>query len=456
LQLAELQQKKRKLESYSPYTKQKLFHKLGASKRERLLRAGNQQGKSFSSCAESAIHATGRYPNWWEGKVFEENTVGWAGGVTGEVTRDTLQRLLIGAVGERGTGLIPEKDILEVIPARGVADLADTIIVKHHKKGKSRIRLKYYEQGRQKWQADTVHWINFDEEPPEDIYMEGLTRTNATGGLVWLAFTPLLGMSNVVHRFLSDSQQDRADINMTIDDAEHIPKEQRDKIIASYPAHEREARVNGAPILGSGLIFPVSDAFICCDSIPIPSHWPQINGIDFGWDHPTAAANLAWDRESDRVYVTKVYRVSEQTPLIHAAALKPWGDWIPVAWPHDGLQHDKGSGETLADQYRAQGLNMLSERATFEGGESGVEAGIMEMLQRMQTGRFKVFRSCTEFFEERRMYHRKDGKIVKARDDIISAVRYAIMMLREAITKPQPETNQPSYFNNGPNSWMGR
>ena len=45
----------------------------------------------------------------------------------------------------------------------------------------------------------------FDEEPPLDIYTEGLTRTNATGGLVFLTFTPLKGMSDVVRMFLSDS-----------------------------------------------------------------------------------------------------------------------------------------------------------------------------------------------------------------------------------------------------------
>jgi phage terminase large subunit-like protein len=44
----------------------------------------------------------------------------------------------------------------------------------------------------------------FDEEPPEDIYTEGLTRTNVAMGPVFLTFTPLLGMSEVVKRFLID------------------------------------------------------------------------------------------------------------------------------------------------------------------------------------------------------------------------------------------------------------
>jgi len=64
---------------------------------------------------------------------------------------------------------------------------------------------------------------------------------------------------------------------------------------------------------------------------------------------------------------------------------------------------------------------------------------LMEMLDRMQSGRFKVFANCVEFLEERRMYHRKDGKVVKERDDTISAVRYAVMMKRFAMPRPYDE-----------------
>lgn len=221
---------------------------------------------------------------------------------------------------------------------------------------------------------------------------------------------------------------------MTIDDAEHYTDEQRAAIINSYPAHEREARIKGIPSLGSGRVFPIADEKIVCDAMPIPKEWAQINGLDFGWDHPFAAVNLAWDRDADVIYVTKTYREKEQTPVIHAAAIKPWGAWIPCAWPHDGYQHDKGSGKGLAAQYGEQGLNMLAEHATHEDGGNGVEAGVMEMLDRMQTGRLKVFRHLEQWFSEFRLYHRDEGKIVKERDDLMAATRYGVMMRRFAET----------------------
>lgn len=226
----------------------------------------------------------------------------------------------------------------------------------------------------------------------------------------------------------------RTVIRMTIDDAEHYTPEQRAAIIASYPKHERKARAQGIPVLGSGRVFPIDEDEIKIPAMAIPKHWAQIGGIDFGWDHPTAATRLAWDRDADVIYVTHSYGMREATPIMHAAALKAWGKWLPWAWPHDGLQHDKGSGEALAAQYRDQGLEMLHERATFEDGGNGVEAGIQEMLDRMMSGRLKVFDHLEDWFAEFRLYHRKDGQIVKLNDDRISSTRYAMMMKRFAET----------------------
>lgn len=398
--------------------------------------AANQIGKSFAAANELAIHLTGEYPNWWQGKVFDHPIAAWAAGVTSESTRDTLQRLLLGRPGQQGTGAIPADRIINTTSARGVADAVDTVIVRH-RFGQSTLSFKAYEKGREKWQGETLHVVAFDEEPPPDIYIEGLTRTNATQGVVWLTFTPLLGMSEIVKRYLQEPTRDRVTIKATIEDAEHYSPEERLQIIESYPTHERDARARGIPILGSGRVFPVAEEAISEEGLRIPRHWPRICGIDFGWDHPTAAVWLAWDRDADVIHVYDAYRAKEETPIVHAAAIRARGDWIPVAWPHDGLQHDKGSGVQLAELYKRQGLLMLPQRATFDDGSNGVEAGVLDMLERMQTARLKVARHLHDWFEEFRLYHRKGGKLVKEGDDLLSATRYGIMMLREAVVQSQ-------------------
>lgn len=432
------------LKLYKPYAKQAEFHAAGKAYRERLLMAGNQLGKTLSAGAEMAMHATGRYPDWWTGYTFDKGVPVWCAGVTGESTRDNPQRILYGPLGQPGTGMLPKDSLKDVTNKRGIPNAVDTIVVKFGGGGdvqasESLIGFKSYDQGREKWQGPTLGAVWFDEEPPSDIYTEGLTRTNVAMGPVMLTFTPLQGMSDVVKRFLIDKVAGTSVTSMTIFDVDHYSDADRQAIIATYPAHERDARAKGIPTMGSGRVFPIAEEEITCGPFEIPAHWTQIGGIDFGWDHPSAGVKLAWDRDGDVLYVTACHRAREQTPAMFAASVRPWGDWLPWAWPHDGLQHDKGSGEQLATQYKRQGLRMLADRATFEDGSNGVEAGILEMFDRMQTGRLKVFSHLGDWFEEFRMYHRRDGLIVKLNDDLMSATRYAMMMRRASKPKGNEE-----------------
>lgn len=207
-------------------------------------------------------------------------------------------------------------------------------------------------------------------------------------------------------------------------------------IVAGYPDFERDARANGVPIMGSGRVFPLNEDQIKIEAFEIPGHWAQIGGIDFGWEHPTAAVRLVHDRDADRLYVVDSYKVSHQTPVIHGAALKVWGASLPWAWPHDGIGHEKSGGAPLKEQYRAQGLNMLAQHASYDGKDgNAVEPAIASMLDWMQTGRLKVFAHLRDWLDEFNLYHRKEGVIVKLGDDLMSATRYAFMMRRFAATK---------------------
>jgi phage terminase large subunit-like protein len=450
----------RKLTDYQPYAKQLEFHAAGATYRERLLMAGNQLGKTLAAAMEVAMHMTGRYPDWWEGYRFDRPTRGICGSESVELTKKGVQRLLLGnpeTPEKWGTGSIPKDCLVGTSPRPGVPNAVSSIVVKHVSGGESVLTTASYDQGRTKWQADTLDFAWLDEECDEDIYYEVLTRTNVAMGPVFMTFTPLLGLSNVVRRFYpsATAAPNTHVTHMTIEDAAHFTPEQRAAIIASYPAHEQKARAMGLPALGSGRVFQVDTDDITCKAFQIPSHWPQLCGMDFGWDHPSAAARVAWDRDTDTLYVTSTYRKREATPAMFALGVRAWGEWLPWAWPHDGLQHDKGSGEQLAKQYGAAGLKMMPNRATFEDGSNGLEAGVAEMHDRMQTGRLKVFEHLAEWFEEFNTYHRKDGLIVKEADDLLSATRYAMMMRRFAVVqnKAAPVTHVRSMPR--ANGWMG-
>lgn len=420
---------------FQPYAKQREFFDQGATKRERLLIAGNQNGKTHAGGFEAALHLTGEYPEWWRGRRFDKPTKGWIAGETSLAVRDIQQKKLCGEPGVEaafGTGMIPKAAFADRPSlARGVTDAYDTIQVRHKSGGISVGRFKSYEQGRAKFQGETLDWLWFDEEPPEDVYAEGLTRTVATGGMSYMTFTPLKGRSAVVLRFLDEPSPDRGVVSMTIDDALHIPAERRAQIIAAYLPHEREARARGVPILGSGRIFITPEEAIVEPPIEyIPAHWLKLWGIDIGIGHPFAAVLILWDRDNDVVHVHHAIRMADALPMVHARAMKQIGAGVPVAWPKDAGDREKGSGEPVSKLYKAEQLLMLPQQATWPDGSVSTEAGIMEWDERERTGRLKVAAHLSEWFEERRFYHRKDGLIVKIKDDLMSATRIALMMKR--------------------------
>jgi phage terminase large subunit-like protein len=198
-----------KLSYYRPYRKQKEFHDAGRVNAERIFMAGNQLGKTTAGAAEWAMHLTGRYPLDWAGKTFDRPVRFWASGVTSQSTRDNPQRLLIGPPANEsawGTGTIPRSCLIDWSRARGISDALDTVSVRHLSGGVSTLSFKSYEMGRAKWQGETLDGVWFDEEPPLEIYSEGLTRTQAQGLFAILTFTPLQGASEVVRLFLNEAQ----------------------------------------------------------------------------------------------------------------------------------------------------------------------------------------------------------------------------------------------------------
>lgn len=437
--LAALVQLKAKepLSYFHPYPKQKDFFDLGATKRERLLQAGNQTGKSQAGAYETACHATGAYPPWWVGRRFEHPTQGWIAGESGQSVRDIAQTKLFGIPhDESSIGMIARELVISKSSSHGVADLFDTARIRHVSGGVSTITTKTYEQARGKWMGQTLDWIWLDEECPEGHYSEALARLTGPG-VIWTTFTPLAGFTNVVGRFLrddsEDARRDRGVVKMGLKDAEHFTAEEKQRRLAGYPAHERQARSEGDPTLGSGAIFDQLETTLSIGSgLRVPVHWAKLWGLDFG-SSVFAAVLMAWDRDTDTIYVLDTVRLENSKPIEHVAAMRRKAPDVRVAWPSDGHSHERGSGETIISQYRRLGLLVLGSHACFPDGGVSVEAGLMEMAERMGDGRFRVMAHCADWFDEYRGYHRDtSGKIVKLRDHLLDATRYAVMSKRFA------------------------
>jgi phage terminase large subunit-like protein len=319
--------------------------------------------------------------------------------------------------------------------------------------------------GQEKWQGRSVDVVWLDEEPGRDIYSQAVTRTLDRRGMVYMTFTPEAGMTETVAAFMNRIQPGQSLVNATWDDASekikslngqqgHLSESVMEQILSAYSPHEREMRRYGRPSIGSGLIFPVDESKIIIDPVEIKDHWPRIAAIDFGWDHPTAVVWCAVDRDEDTFYVYDCHRESKASPAVHAQTIRSRPNFIPIAYPHDGNRRDSMGNPGLADQYRNLGCNFLLEHFSNppalgnNKGSNSIEEGIMAMLQSMEISNFKVFSTLSNWFEEFRMYHRKGGKVVPFRDDLMSATRYAFQSQRFAVSGSDPAWTQDITYKN--------
>jgi hypothetical protein len=195
-------------------------------------------------------------------------------------------------------------------------------------------------------------------------------------------------------------------------------------------------------------VYPFSEDDLIIADFTIPEHWPRGYGLDSRWDSVGAIWG-AYDRDNDRLYLYSEY-LSGGDPAIHAAAIRNLGDWIPGFIDPRGNGREEADGRRLIQMYRRHGL-LLRAR------DNPLESGVLDMLQRMRSGRLKVFASLARFQEELKSYQRDErGQIVKERDQLLDAARGLVMGIDYMCTKPvkrgfPPVPSIPS----GERSWMG-
>lgn len=409
---------------------------LGATKPYRAFMGANGVGKTEGLGGyEDTCHLTGLYPSWWEGKRFKRPVTVWVGGDTNETIRESIQPKLLGTNDRIGTGVIPAALLDKPKFISNPVGTVDNVRVKHVSGGWSRIVFKTYKEGRKSWQASDVDFIHLDEEPPWEIYSECVQRfrgRTADGGIL-ITFTPLSGISETVQMFVPQfmssynaeeyERSGRAYVMCAWEDVPHISAAERALKLANTLPHEREARSKGYPSLGSGKIYPVAESDIIVPPFLLPRHFVRCYGADFGYgsitreDGGTAVVWLAWDRENDVVYAYAEYFRSQADISVNAAAIRAKGTWIPGVGDYAGVGRD---GDSTIALYQREGLDIVAT-------DKSVDAGLMEVLDRMQTGRLKIFSTCVRLIEEIRLYRRDEkGKIVKARDHCVDGLRYAI------------------------------
>ena len=493
-----------RLLDYRPYPRQWLFHHLGSVTRLRLFTAGNQTGKTLPATHEDAFHLTGLYPPWWPGRVWRRPIDVALFGESADQLRRVLQRQLFGRLKEIGSGWIPKDAIVDYTEKRSGGDThIVSAAIRHYSlprlcyesmrelsqarlsgdgprimdaneraretpwprpadcdsDGVSRLEFLYYTQAFDVLQGDTYDLVHFDEQPPDPHWVEGQARLRATKGSSIVTCSPTKGANASLTTLYEKDDEvgsrlpDSVHVRMPIEEAFHLSDQDIADAIKLTPAHMRDARIHGKMSAGAGAVFPgVRYDDLEVQAFSIPGKWPVLGALDFGIDHPTAAVKVALDPDSDTIYVVREFRQSGATVGDMGRWLGGWGRDMPWAWPRDMRRREASSGVPVAQLFRDAGLRLLPSYATFAeqpkgGSVLSVEAGILIMHERMRDGRLRFFHTCSGCREEFVLYHRdEDGRIAKIKDDLMDALRYAVMMLRYARASSPPEARPVSHW----------
>lgn len=413
------------------YPKHLEFFALGPKKQARLFLGGTGTGKTEGAGGyETVCHLTGLYPHWWQGKRFKKPVSWWIGANSLETFRDSVQKKLWGPREKWGTGLIPAALIGKSKFYTNPADTLDYGLVKHVSGGWSQVTSKPYASGRAKFESSDVDGIWLDEEPDGDIVSSavGRFRGDTADGTLFMTYTPFDGVTDVVQRFVpqfipnfNQAEYDASSNACVFCTVRDVPHQTPDP--TNFLPHEREARINGVPSIGSGKIYPVAEADVVVDPFFLPKWFPKCFGADFGYgsiakdDGGTAVLWGAIDRENDVLYIYAEHFQRGSEIAMNASAIRARGKWIPGVGDLSGAGRD---GDSTIDLYQREGIDII-------GADKSVEAGLFEVYDRFTTGRLKIFRTCQRTIEELRLYRRDEkGKVVKAGDHCMDALRYLV------------------------------
>jgi phage terminase large subunit-like protein len=450
------------LKYFRPFDYQLEFYKTGVTSDRRGILAANRVGKTVATCFELAIHLTGEYPHWWEGKRFTKPITCFAAGESWQQVALVLQQELMGTPDAKlahmiGTGAIPRNNIVFETIRSDSANMMG-VEIRHKSGGISRLIFGNYTQEVRNMQGFKLDLVVFDEQPPDDMFSELVTRTATLQGQVLCSFTPLKGLNGLVSKFWNQEPGYQfirvAWSNVDEYDGWGLPfllQSTRDQLERDFMPWEREARIAGIPVLGQGAVFQLR-------SWPTykTNEWDlksiqgmeRIIALDLGLiNDKTVISFMFWNPLERIAYLHQQITVSgleEANPVNYIQYLmRPEVFGCPIVLPADASTQGRYtmSSSSIRELFEEYGLNVwhraIMNPKNSEGKVTNHKAfGINVMRQMMEAGTFLINENCTHFLREAQNYFVDDKGRYSDPDDCIDSARYALLGCLNEICEP--------------------
>ena len=412
------------------HKKQLDFHK--SLKRNRWVFGGNRTGKTECGAVESIWLARGNHPY----KENKKNVTGWVVSLSQKVQKEVAQEKILKYLNKSWIEEIIMSQGKKGSPEYGVID---TIVIKNVFGGLSRISFKSCEEGREKFQGTSLDFVWFDEEPPEDIYIECKMRVIDKCGEVFGTMTPLKGLTWVYNQIYLNERNDDEIYYQFMDwsDNPFLSVEEIKRLSSTLSASELENRKFGRfSGINNSLVYSEFDENIhVIDPFIVPRDWQEIISIDPGLSNPLSAHFYAVDYDNN-IYVIAEHYEANKTIDYHSKCLLEIAD--KLSWKRTHGNKLEAIIDSAANQKTLAGTKSVTELFADYGilVNPKVNKDLFSGINRVKSylkdvnGNVKlfIFRTCVNMIREFKSYFWGNADApIKKDDHSLDELRYFIM-----------------------------
>lgn len=409
------------------HLKQIAFHK--CQKKNRWVFGGNRSGKTECGAVETVWLARGIHP-------YKRNKPcnGWVVSLSQQVQRDVAQSKILSYLKKEWI-----QDIVMISGKKGSAEqgVIDTIYVKNVFGSISKIGFKSCDQGREKFQGMSLDYVWFDEEPPEEIYLECKMRVLDRCGEIYGTMTPLKGLTWIYNTIYLNDKNDE-DVwyeNIQWDDNPFLSKSEIEKFSMSLSSEELESRKYGNFTSGTGMVYSEFDESVnVIEPFDVPCEWYDKISIDPGLHNPLSCHWYACDFDNN-IYVIAEHYEKQRTIDYHSKRIKEISERLN--WPLkngriEALIDSAANQRTLASEKNVVELfydyGILAIPQVNKDLFSGINRVKAYLKNSLGERKLFIFKNCVNMIREIKGYFwGNNDSPVKKDDHAMDELRYYIM-----------------------------
>lgn len=268
---------------YKPHDKQEFLHKCTA--KEKLFIGGNRSGKTVWNVMECVWWLTKKHP-------FRPDVNAIAEPIRGRLVsvsyNEGMEKIIIPYFKQ----FLAASDLINGSWDQSFSRYHRTLTLANG----SFIEFMSYDQELEKFAGTSRHFVSFDEEPPQAVFVECLMRLMDTDGSYWISMTPVEGMTWIYYEIYEPGMKgenlDLQILEINTEENPNIKKEALDRVTRGLSEEEKNARKSGGFNVSGSRVFPT---FTIKDHV-IPKHlgftpnrsMTIYTSFDHGWRHPAA------------------------------------------------------------------------------------------------------------------------------------------------------------------------